>query len=226
MTRTAHRWASLPGNFDKLNTFMIADSDNEYGIPIISKDYFIPDWLVPYKQRIRTEKNTGQGAVHTFLDDHRFEHIWNRPIDTLSVVKTIGGALSPDFSIYIDYPKAVQIWNIYRSRWMGAFWQTQGVKVIPTISWADEESFEFCFLGVPENSIVAISTVGVIRNKKAHPLFKAGFLEMMKIIKPSLVLCYGEKAPFDIEEYTRVRWYPSYWKGIRDAMKGGNKDGR
>ena len=219
MTRTTHRWSDSPGNVDKLNTSIIYYSDNKYGIPVIRKDFFTPDWLVPFNQRIRTDKSLDGGAVHFFLDDYRFEHIWHRPYDTFTYIEKIGAALSPDFSTYLNYPIAAQIWNVYRNRWMGAFWQNGGVKVIPTISWSDDKSYDFCFAGVPRRSIVAISTLGVNRDSVASDLFKKGYLKMTEVIQPSLVLCYGESAPFNLEEYNKVKWYPSYWKSIRDTLK-------
>jgi len=219
MTKTSDNWKSLPGNFDKVNSFILFPSDNEYGIPIITKDDYVPEWLVPYGQRIRTDKGMDGGAVHTFLDDYRFETLWSRPFDTLSAIKNIGAGLSPDFSLFSNFPIAVQLWNTYRNRWVGAFWQSHGIKVIPTIGWSDERSYDFCFCGVEEGSIVAISTVGVNSNAWVSTLFRRGYFEMTKRIKPSLVLCYGHKSLLKLEEYNKVKWYPSYWKSIKDARK-------
>lgn len=223
MTKTTHRWNSVPGNFDKLNTFAIFQADNKFGVPTIKDNNFVPDWLVPYNTRIRTDKDISNGAIHTFLDDYRFETLWTRPVDTLSAIKVVGSALSPDFSTYTQYPYALQMWNIYRSRWVGAYWQSHGIRVIPTVSWSDEASYEFCFCGIPKGSTVAIGTVGVVRDSDAVALFKKGYLKMTEVIEPRLVLCYGSKLPFNIEEYNRVKWYPSYWKSIKDAMKGGSE---
>ncbi len=216
---------SLPGNFDKLNCFAIFESNSKMGIPTIKKEDFVPDWLVPYRQRIRTDKDVGQGAVHTFIDDYRFEQLWHRPIDTLSVIKRVGGALSPDFSLFSNFPLVMQMWNVYRNRWVGCYWQSQGIKVIPTMVWTDERSFDFCFEGVEKGSYVAVSTVGSVRHPESRKIFERGYMEMLKRIEPELVLCYGESSPFNFEEYTRVKWYPSYWKGIREAMRG-DKDGK
>ena len=225
MTRTTNRWKEEPGNFDKLNMFQVYPSSNKYGIPTIKKDEFLPEWLVPYRTRIRTDRDLSTGAVHFFLDDYRFEPVWHKPFAAKSVVENIGAALSPDFSTYVGYPMAVQLWNIYRNRWVGAFWQSMGVKVIPTVSWSDESSFEYCFLGIEKGSHVAISTVGALSKQEVINRFKKGYIEMINRIEPSVVLCYGEGAPFNIEEYNRVKWYPTYWKNIRDTLtyKGGTK---
>ena len=67
---------------------------------------------------------------------------------------------SPDFSTYINMPSWLQIANVAKNRWCGAYWQSKGLKVISTISWGNSASFEFCFEGVEENSIVAIGMIG------------------------------------------------------------------
>lgn len=37
--------------------------------------------------------------------------------------------LIPDFSLYTDFPKALQIWNHYRKYWIGAYMQLYGIDV-------------------------------------------------------------------------------------------------
>lgn len=61
--------------------------------------------------------------------------------------------------------------------------------MIPTVTWADERTYDICFNYIEKGSIVAISTVGIIRNKE---LFLKGFNEMIKRIKPSLILVRGK----------------------------------
>lgn len=51
----------------------------------------------------------------------------------------------PDYSAYADMNLWRQMENIAHSRWVGAFWQSRGIKVIPTVSWSDARSYSFCF---------------------------------------------------------------------------------
>ena len=60
--------------------------------------------------------------------------------------------LSPDFSLFTNMPRALQIESVFKNRWCGAFWQSKGLKVIPTVSWSDEKSFDFCFEGMPDKN--------------------------------------------------------------------------
>ena len=62
------------------------------------------------------------------------------------------------------------IWNTYRSRLIGQLMQKAGIIVIPTVSWADETTFDFCFDGLPQESTLAISTIGVRRKQSDYEL--------------------------------------------------------
>lgn len=221
-TRSILNWESTPGNIDCLNTEFLFESTNEYGIPDMLPETNIPEDLIMYGTEVRRSYAQTKGkTVHFFLDDYKFESLWNKPKKTLQPILNIGSALSPDFSLYADYPLALQIYNVYRNRWLGRFWQEQGVTVIPTIAWSDERSFDFCFCGVPKHSPVAIGTVGV-NNKEARALFKKGYKKMLEVLEPSHLIVYGETEPVDFSEYfgEKVYKYKSYWAKRRSELNG------
>ena len=64
-----------------------------------------------------------------------------------------------------------------------------------------------CFDGIPERSVVAVSTQSVLRNEmtladfKAGFLadFKAGFLEAVRFLEPSTILFYGTIPALDFD---------------------------
>ena len=87
---------------------------------------------------------------------------------------------------------AVQIHQVFKSRWCGAYFQAKGLKVIPSLVWGEADTFWFSFDGVDEGSVVAVSTVGMRTEKQ---LFMAGYKEMLRRIKPKAIICYGE--PFE-----------------------------
>lgn len=178
------RWnANNPGGLDKNNLFFIPDEfDGE--MPLIRKyTDFVPDMLVPFRQI--PKKNQ---AVHFFIDDYRFECIWNRPYVYADRYRG-RKLLSPDYSVYTNYPIMVQRWNVYRSRWLGAYFQSQDIPVIPSVTWGNETSFDFCFGGIERGGIVAISTRGSYRFKKE---FSRGFDEMLSQVSPSHIMCAGD----------------------------------
>ena len=179
-------------------------STNKYGIPDIKKNEFEVKELIPY--RVDSNRN---GTAHFFLDDYRFERCWRKPDSQIEELKKYNGVLSPDFSMYTNYPQAMQIWQVYRNRWCACYWQSLGIKVIPTISWSDEQSFKYCFLGVQKGSTVAIGTVGVLNNEYAKTLFMQGFKEMLKQLEPKEILIYGNKLS-ELEGYKNIRWFDPY----------------
>ena len=170
-------------------------SNNFWQMPIIKNNNFIPDKLIGFNYaKTSKEKNAG---IHFYLDDYQFERLWNNPEEYVDILKQYECILSPDFSLYMDMPMPMKIWNIYRSRQIGQYYQNQGIKVIPTLSWAEPETFKFCFEGIPQGSIVSISTIGVKKNKEALKIWKQGVDELIKQIKPSTILIYGGKIDYD-----------------------------
>ena len=223
-TSAAKLAKTRPGSFDSLHllTFeRFPGDDNIYEIPSVPHAplSWTPDWLIPYRMRVRSDEQTAsQGAVHFFLDDYRFETVWTRPRRALSALRPYPTLLTPDFSLYTDWPLALQIWNIYRTRWLGAWWSTEGFRVIPTISWSDPASYQFCFCGIALHSLIAISTVGVRQSDRW--LFEKGYREMVQRLQPCRVLCYGSIELLRnarLEGLVEIQSYPPYWNGIRRA---------
>jgi len=168
---------------------------NFWQMPIIQKDDVIPHKLMGFNYA-RSNKNKDVG-IHFYLDDYQFERVWKYPDRYVEMLQGYECVLSPDFSLYRDMPMAMKMWNTYRSRLIGAHFQKSGIKVIPTISWADSDTFSFCFEGIPEGSIVSVSTIGVKRNGDSLRIWHEGMTEMEKRIKPSYILVYGGKISFE-----------------------------
>ncbi len=217
------------GNKDRLNLKYLYASSNDLGIPELQLEKRIPDFLFPYRgdngvvTRLRSKQDVSLGALHFFTDDHRFEDIWNNHRKSLSVVKKTGLALTPDFSLYRGMPRVLQAYNTYRSRWVGRYWQEHGIKVIPSVTWAEEETFEFAFCGIKRGNNVAISYFR-IRENRENWLFRKGFAEMIRQVQPSTILIYAESFPDEHRHYAEkrgieLRTYPTYWSGLRGKLR-------
>ncbi len=148
--------------------------------------------LISYTD-IKTNDNdeNKRKGVHFYIDDYRMEGLYNNPEKHLHRLGQYAFVTSPDFSVYVDLPRAVQMYNVFKGRWCGAYWQSKGLTVISNVSWGDSSTFDFCFDGIEEGSIVAVSTIGCKRSKSA---FMRGYNEMLKRIKPSAIICFG--SPF------------------------------
>lgn len=180
-------------NLDLVN---YVDMTNDFWqMPVIENDGYVPTDLTGFNYaKTKKDKNTG---IHFFVDDYQFERVWNNPEKYVGILADYDCILSPDFSLYMDMPMPMKIWNVYRSRQVGAYYQSRGLRVIPTISWAEKETFEFCFKGIPKGSIVAISTIGVKQNEDARKIWEDGVAEMIRQIEPSTIIVYGGKLEFD-----------------------------
>lgn len=171
------------------------DAFGKWNIPIIRKTELKLEAvdLISYTD-IKTNDNdeNKQKGVHFYIDDYRMEGLYYNPEKSLHRLSQYKFLISPDYSLYADMPKTLQLFNVFRSRWCGAYWQSQGLTVIPNVSWGDASSFEYCFDGIEEGSIVAVGMIGCKRNKLA---FMRGYDEMLKRIKPSAIICFGSPFP-------------------------------
>ena len=206
-------------NFENLNKAIFA-ADGKYEIPIIMPEKDIPSKLqwIPFNYAKTAAEFAG---VHFFIDDYQFIRLWNQPTQYIQILKRFPCVCSPDFSTYSDMPMAMQIYNHYRKHWLAAYWQSQGIKVYPTISWSTEKSFEWCFDGEPQKGIVAISSVGTQNNEKTKLAFLRGYEKMIKILDPTQIIFYGN-VPEECD--WNVIKVPAHYKKIEKARR--EKHGR
>jgi hypothetical protein len=164
---------------------------------------------------MRTESRQAHaGAVHFFLDDYQFETAWHRPSRALGKVAKFAYAITPDFSIWSHWPAALQYYNLYRSRWCGAYWLSHGATVIPAVSWAGPDSYRYTFAGIVAGCTVAISTVGVTIDDPDH---LTGLVAMVETIRPSNILCYGRMLGNPGVPFTE---FPTYWQSRPAHLHG------
>ena len=176
-------------NYENLNK-CIFDGTGTYGIPPIQPEHCTVEGFIGfyYAKSCKLPYNKG---VHFFIDDYQFTRCWANPDAYIDLLSNFKAVCTPDFSTYTDFPRAVQIYNHYRKHWLGAYWQQNGITVIPTISWADRDSFAWCFDGEPVGGVVAVSSVGTQLNKESRKLFMDGYNEMLARLQPERIFFYG-----------------------------------
>lgn len=183
----------------------------EYDIPVIKPEsYQSCDWIGINFAKSCT-KREGKG-VHFFVDDYQFIRLWTAIDCYIPMLLSYESVLTPDFSLYRDFPLALQIYNHYRKHWIGAYMQLHGIHVIPTIGWSDERSYEWCFDGEPTRSVVAVSSIGCNGNTKSRELFLKGYTEMMKRLMPQTILFYGEVPSGCEGNIIRIKAFQDKWK--------------
>ena len=171
------------------------NTSGKWGLPTIQKQTLSTDniMLVACSDtRTNDNEENKQKGVHFFVDDYRFNGIYDNPDRTLIRYSQYSFLLSPDFSTYTDMDLWRQLESVAKNRWVGAYWQSKGLTVIPTISWGLFPSYEFCFDGVEKGATVAIGMIGC---KQSKLNFMRGYNEMLKRLEPEKIICFG--SPFD-----------------------------
>lgn len=193
----------------------IERTEGYFQMPVIEVEAHIPSGLMGFNYALTSQDHSK--GIHFYVDDYQFERIWNDPIKYINVLREYDCVLTPDFSLYMDMPMSMKIWNVFRSRLIGQMMQDEGLTVIPSVSWAEKATFDFCFAGLPEGGVMSISTVGVKQDPRAFEIWKAGTEELIKQKKPSALLVYGGEVDFDFGE-TKIFYFQNE---VTERMKKG-----
>ena len=173
----------------------------QYDIPAIQPVDELPKidkWLEFEFAKNKRVKHKNEG-VHFFQDDFKFESVWTFPDRYLEALSKYGCVLMPDFSTYVQLPKALRIYNKYRMHWTAAYWQENGMTVIPVIRTGLECDWDWTFDGYPMNSIVAVSNIGCNQIKWTKEAWIKGYNEMLKRLEPSKILFYSNSYPENLD---------------------------
>lgn len=138
-------------------------------------------------------KLDGKGqAIHFFAHDYKFATACDKRLEaTTYKLSKFDCVFSPDYSLFVDVPSHINKHSVYLSRFAGAHWQNCGFSVIPTASWGNADSFEYCFEGLPTNSVIGVCGVGVRWSRSAYLLWQYAMRTLEERLLPSLVIVYG-----------------------------------
>ena len=193
-------------------------SSSKWGIPSIAPTQTVGDKMLRFMDWKEID-NPEEYIAHFFYDDYKFMSAWRDPNKYLDRLRKFKAVVSPDFSLYTDFPRALQILSCYRRQWCAAYWQMKGLDIIPDVVWGDEESFEFCFDGIPKGLTVAVSTVGIKKNDdwngKEGNLFIDGYNEMLRRLEPTHIILYGTMIEGLDGDVIRV---PGYYEEKRNRV--------
>ena len=171
--------------------------------------------LIGFDKTHLEDNNHLNRMVHFFLYDYRFERVWKNPDNDIEKLSRYRAVLSPDFSMYLEMAPVMQIYNVFRNRWCGAYWASKGIRVIPSVNWGDESTFDFCFQGIEKGSTVAVSTYMASESehhKEQKEWFMAGYNEMLRQIEPKRIICYNTPFPEMTGNIVYVDYDRSSWR--------------
>lgn len=170
----------------------------KYEMPMV-KAYTgdIPLSLTPYSMKDTGNKN---GAVHFYIDDYRFTgmYTWNHLQQFTEKVAPYKMVIAPDFSVYLDQSKILNLFQLYQNRVVTAYWQSVGLQVIPSVSWGNADSFKYCFDGLPQNSILSIGGLGNAHHASMLKLWEYGVNLTIERLHPIALIIYGAPKILDL----------------------------
>jgi len=214
-TRSSHNWKYKAGTWDSLNTELINFEDD---YPVLSSTPLNKGFVIVTCNNYKAF--TPESLVSMFVDDNILERFWNKPLYYAERFKKCYAVMTPDFSMLIGMPKPLQMFNVYRNRFIGHVWQQSGVNIVPTICWSDKASFEYCFEGVAAGSVVAVSNTGC-RNDTHLRYFDAGYNEMIKRLSPKQIVFQCSKRLITNYSDNNVIFINSFFDLKRNAWEAG-----
>jgi len=198
---------------DGFYPYLVEGSDlvGEPGIPSLLDlgNTQIPKDIVPFEKAKKASTSRRQ-YVHFYMHDRYFADILTATDRYVDLLKEYDGVITPDCSMLRGQARCLQQTNTYFNRAVGCFLQRQGIPVIPNIRWSDEDSFDFCFLGVPKHRVVSISTHGCIRSNREKEFFRRGLEEMLKVLEPPDVIVHGHMPSSVFDEYKAYTEFHRY----------------
>ena len=176
----------------------------------------IPKELISF-DKLKTS-NTKRGYIHFYIHDKVFASFIANAPSYLKYLSQYDGVITPDCTLAIGQLDYLQMTNTYFNRAVGVYLQQHGIPVIPTVRWSDEDSFRYCFNGLPKHSILAVSTHGCIKSNEQKRMFRTGLIKMIELLEPTDVIVHGYM-PLSIfeglEKLTRFHNYPNHFEKCR-----------
>ena len=169
---------------DVWNAFLVAVAHfaGLLELPVIHPIHEVPNRLVAFSKAVNCDDR--DRWVHFYEDDFHFERLWDDPMRWLDFLK--------GFSVYRDMPLIVQLYNIYRSRAIGCWLQANGVKVICNLRWGDRRTHRLCCDGAPRCCVVAVGTLGTLRDRDDRHCFTEGLSAVVTRLQPTTIVVYGD----------------------------------
>lgn len=196
----------------------------KYDFPAVEeKKITLPKYIVPFSEREKIKDEVKKDvALHFFIPDEDFLEFLNYPEEHLDEIKEFAGVISPDLTIYTNMVIVQQLYRCFLNRVYTFFFQKHGINVIPNVSWGKPSTFEFCFDGLPKDSIYAISTYESLEDEESCKALKEAIAVILEKLNPKLMVVYGKMPDNIFADYAK-KWkflnFPE-WDSFINTQEG------
>lgn len=196
-----------------------AELRGRYKMPIVAPTQSLPGNVVSFTE-LGTVRDRENHWVDHFVDDYHFNYTWNNLDSKIPLYKEYKGVIGFDWSLDSAFQPGLNIWHCTKCRNADFYMQKHGIDVIPVASWVDEDSFEWCLDGLPEESSIAVSTNGCISDKESLRCFIAGVKIVQERLSPTHLVVCGNPVE-ELKEYSNIFYYPNFSTRRRRREKDG-----
>ena len=196
--------------YDFISDIIAADAIRvgKYGFPQLEQQEYIPTGDILPINYLKSSKHRSSQWFHCFVNDSQFERLWYNFYNYIPLIKEAAGFICTDFSLYRDYDDEILIRNCMRNRTLAYGFQMMDIKVIPTAGFGGENTWDWCFDGLPTNSTLAITTNGVLSDPEAMRIFVGGVSTLVQTKAPrNLVIC-GNYPKWIHKKYPQINIIP------------------
>jgi len=111
-----------------------------------------PPFMFCYNKDSNSGIDWKKTVVCFYTADKQFERVWTHTSQVVTRFKNLGikGIVSPNFSVFIGWPKALRAYNIYRSRWFARYAQDAGFPVVVDICAGTALDLDYLLDGLPK----------------------------------------------------------------------------
>ena len=168
------------------------------------------------------------GTLGFFTEDYRFNNCYDFASNVLEdlLEEDWTAIMLPDYSLYDSYPFPMKLWNLYRSRWCGRYWQEAGFHVIPIIQGFLATSnfpmeYEIIIGSLPEKVPMAACQM---RSNPDYKDFCKILNDAIDILSMETLIIYGgldrQKVLHGyLTDKAEIIYLPSFMKSRREVLK-------
>lgn len=212
-----------PNQCDFIGEFLAGDAPKvgRYGFPALMPENHIPGSNSLPANYLTSTPDLSQYWIHYFVSDTYSFRLWRNFEYYLPLLKKCAGVIGSDFSLFRNYSTEQLILNCYRNRVLAYALQQAGCRIIPTASFAGEDTWSWCFDGLPIHSTVAVTTNGILSDREACRLFIGGIDALVATVDPRAIVICGKYPAWLNTKYPNVHIVPiPSYSQLRHNRKG------
>ena len=200
----------------EINEEVFFKSSNEWGIPDLRTDRLATE--PPRSTWDRSDASHAENAFYCFsarpfppersggvlgfyTDDWRFSRCYEHSAVFVEEIleQDWSALITPDFSLLYDYPVALNLYQLYKSRWCARFWQEFDIPIIPSLLWStkdtvqDDIALHYSTLP-PKIPVVSIQCRTIKKSKDYKRRFRDWTYSLNvanEVIQPGCIVVYG-----------------------------------